>query len=360
MKSNLRSPLNLSPNLPGTERRSRSRSPIPHLKKSQTLAPERQRLTRSRSPTPNPLERTVRSRSGTPTSKKKIEKRDRSFVASNKDLTMHITDDGSVMSRSRSSSAGHRSRQNSQSSCRVPTELTKQASEELMSRVESLKERYNDEQLKRLDEQYTSESRKQSVDVAGVDYSPTHRVSENFRGTSHYCLLNTTPVDEIGRSPSPCFDRGGIDTSSACRVSENFIGTSQYHLLNSGPSKENCSSPERSGLDKTSSCKVFENLERTQQLTLRKYPSKGRSGVDTTPVSKVSENFVSTNRSRKCSASVNDLDLITKKEQNDSGSEVSDEGYKSLGLVSTPPANVHQSAVPPLPGRMLILYRCVT
>ena len=74
--------------------------------------------------------------------------------------------------------------------------------------------------------------------------------------------------------------------------------------------------------------------------------------MDTTSVLKVSDNFVKNGSSRKSSASVNDLDLITKREQNDSGSEVSDEGYKSLGMVSTPPANVHQTSVPPLMGKL--------
>lgn len=348
----------MSPNLSNGEHR--SRSPTPRLKKVQNLAPEKRHGTRSRSPTLNRIEHS-RSRSGTPTShKKKNDKKDRSFVASNKDLTMHFNDDGTIVSRSRSPSVGRSSLHNSLSSPLVPNELPKQVNEELMSRADSFKDKYNEEQVKRLEELIHQSEKKNQSETSGVDYSPTHRVSDNFKGTSQYYLLNSTPVDELERSTTSCMERGGIDSTPACKVSENFVGTSQYHLLNTNPVKESRRSVspcrERSGVDTTPACKVSENFGRVQYHTSnlpspKMQLSKERSGVDTTPVSKVSENFISGTRSQKSSASVNDLDLITKKEQNDSGSEVSDEGYKSLGLVTTPPANTHQTTVPPLSGK---------
>lgn len=331
--------MNLSPNtLQATERR--SRSPTPRLKKVQNLAPEKPKLARSRSPTPNPRDR-IRSRSGTPSSAKVKQKaeakreKERSFIASNKDLTMHVDDDGCVITRSRSPSVGKRSRHNSQSSHRLSGELSKQISEQLTIRAAESPPKKSDES--------PSEGGcgKPQTEYGGVDYSPTHRVSDNFVGTTQYHLLNTnTVVDDTRRSPSPCFERGGIDTTPACRVSENFVGTNQYPLLNTSPPK---------AVDQ-----LVDNASHNPKI------QKDRSGVDTTPVSKVSDNFVKGCRSRKSSASVNDLDLITKKEQNDSGSEVSDEGYKSLGLVSTPPASSHQTTVPPLTGKCyLSLYMYV-
>ncbi len=365
-KSNAnRTTSNLSPALASNERR--SRSPTPRLRKVQNLtAPEPRRPARSRSPTPGDH---TRSRSGTPTShKKKSDKKDQSFVTSNKDLTMHFNDDGSVVPpRSRSPSTGRRSRHNSSSSSRMSADLSRQIGEEVASKAEVLKDKFNEDEVKKLEEVLLTERKSPPAEVSGIDYSPTHRVSDNFRGTSQYHLLNATlPIDDSPqRCPSPAAERGGIDTSPACRVSENFVGTGQYHLLNPSPAKESRHSVspcrDRGGVDSTPSCRVSENFGRVShpQATVLIAPKatspKERSGVDTTPVSKVSENFVSGTRSRKSSASVNDLDLITKKEPNDSGSEVSDEGYKSLGLVTTPPANAHQTAAPLLPGKCNLL-----
>lgn len=324
-----RSPANLAPNSSQASER-RSRSPTPRLKKSQSLMPEKPKLTRSRSPTPNPRDR-VRSRSGTPSSSKAKGKPDakrekeRSFIASNRDLTLHVEDDGSVLPRSRSPSIGKRSRHNSQSSHRLSGDAGKPIDERLISES-------NSPTTKTDELTPTDVSRKQQNESSGIDDSPTHRVSDNFVGTSQYHLLNTNTAEDTRRSPSPCLGRAGIDTTPACRVSENFLGTNQYHILNANPSK------------------AVEQLDNTSHTA--KTP-KNRSGVDTTPGSKVSDNFVDVNgcRSRKSSASVNDLDLIIKKEQNDSGSEVSDEGYKSLGLVSTPPANSHPTTVPQSTGK---------
>jgi hypothetical protein len=274
---------------------------------------------------------------------------------------MHFNEEGCVVPRSRSSSVGHRSRHNSQSSSRAPGELPKQMSEELTIHTSSLKNKDNSEQLKRLNDQHSAEGKfKSSPESAVVDYSHMHRVSDNFRGTSQFHLLNSTPVEELNRCLTSCTtERSGVDTSSTSRVSDNFISNNLYNSPNAYlPADKNSRrsvSPyrDRSGVDT--------NFESSQHLTLnapqtRKQKCKERSGVDTTSVSKVSDNLVKSGRSRKSSASVNDLDLITKKEQNDSGSEISDEGYKSLSIVTTPPANVHQTNVSPLLGKLKFFF----
>ncbi|XP_065217740.1 GAS2-like protein pickled eggs [Planococcus citri] len=312
-----RSPMNtLAPNVP-SERRSRSPTP---RKKMSNLAPEKpHKLGRSRSPTPTPK----RSRSRTPkpaakqSSTTKEKERSCSYIASNKDLTLHVDEDGCVVSRSRSPSVGKRSRNSSRSSRRLSSGVD--------------------------DEETPSRRGQQTECASGVDYSPTNRVSDNFVGTNQYRLLNTNaPSNEqtsTRRSPSPCLQRSGIDTTPACKVAENFVGTNQYDLLNANSIVTSAAAADH------------QNSKTGQQ---HKNQHSGRSGVDTTPVSKVSDNFCASggtaSRSSRSSASVNDLDLITKKESNDSGSEVSDEGYKSLGLVSTPPATSHHTTVPPLTG----------
>lgn len=304
-----------------------------------------------------------------------MERKERSFVASNKDLTMHINEDGSAICRSRSPSVGRRSRHNSTSSNKgaaVP-ELSDSIDEPPQN---GLKNGHSDELTKRLHEPLVNGSEEAKEDVrdgsivanavvgivGNVDVDPA-------KATSQLCTAKSISVDEVTVS-APLVQQAtevicerGIDTTPAGRVSDNFVGTSQYHLLYTNPPKESRRSVspcrERSGIDTTPFAKISDNLTRPQYQTTMPVVQRSatqvsteRSGVDTTPVSKVSENFVSTtSRSRKSSASVNDLDLITKKEPNDSGSEVSDEGYKSLGLVTTPPATAHQTTVPPLPGK---------
>lgn len=387
LKSNInRSTTNLSP---ATNAERRSRSPTPRLKKLQTLAPDSRRTTRSRSPTPNPPDR-VRSRSGTPTSqKRKLERKDRSFVASNKDLTLHINEDGSAICRSRSPSVGRRSRHNSTSSNKgaaVP-ELSDIINEPSHN---GLKNGHSDELTSRLHEPLVNGSEdaaKEDVrdgivninasavtgSTGSIDCSLIHAIADTAKATTQLCTAKSSSIDDVTVS-TPVVQQAteviceqGIDTTPAGRVSDNFVGTSQYHLLYTNPPKDSrrSMSPcrERSGIDTTPFCKISDNLSRPQYQTTMPVVQRSatqvsteRSGVDTTPVSKVSENFVSnTSRSRKSSASVNDLDLITKKEPNDSGSEVSDEGYKSLGLVTTPPATAHQTTVPPLPGKFFLI-----
>lgn len=285
--------------------------------------------------------------------------KERSYVACNKDLTLHVDEDGCVVSRSRSPSVGKRSRNSSRSSRRESAKRTGDESSSLGAGADDYEG--EDDHHRHQDEDALS-SRRLALQLetdcisGGVDYSPTNRVSDNFVGTSQYRLLNTNavpcteqtsaiavPVTSAAssrRSPSPCVYRSGVDTTPACKVAENFVGTNQYHLLNAADDNTTAAAAATTSISSRSH-------QRQQH----------RSGVDTTPVSKVSENLVSGgSRSAKCSASVNDLDLVSKKESNDSGSEVSDEGYKSLGLVSTPPANLHHTTVLlPFTGECLLL-----
>lgn len=138
----------------------------------------------------------------------------------------------------------------------------------------------------------------------GVDCSPCSRVSDNFinhpvRGSSG----SIGPVD----SPRIREYESGVDTSPAQKVSDNF--TTQHRV----------------------------------SVSIRRSPTpvkEVKSGVDTTPSRRISENFIGSDSvSRRGSAkyaSANGLDTLGSTDghtNNDSGSEVSDEGYRSLGVV---------------------------
>lgn len=172
---------------------------------------------------------------------------------------------------------------------------------------------------------------------SGVDDTPTPKISLNF--TSE---LAAEISDRLSRESSVDDQRwteprrivsvvnGGddeddvaVDTSSTCRVSENFRGTEQYHVLNATP---------------------VAAIER-RHSTVREEDSD----VDTTPFCRVSDSLrvaaydcpsASTSRKKSYSSSHRDA----KKSEpvgTDSGSEVSDEGYRSLGIVTSPPVNTN-------------------
>jgi hypothetical protein len=114
-----------------------------------------------------------------------------------------------------------------------------------------------------------------------------------------------------------------VDTSSTCRVSDNFQGTGQYHVLNPTP---------------------VTAIGERRPSTVR----EEESVVDTTPFSRVSDSLrvaaydcstpAAAGRKKSCTARG---DAAKKSEPvgTDSGSEVSDEGYRSLGVVASPPFN---------------------
>lgn len=168
---------------------------------------------------------------------------------------------------------------------------------------------------------------------SGVDDTPTPKISLNF--TSELAaeisdrLSRESSVDnQRWTEPRRISVNGGddkddvaVDTSSTCRVSDNFRGTEQYHVLNATP---------------------VAAIER-RHSTVR----EEESDVDTTPFCRVSDSLrvaaydcpsASTSRKKSYSSSRRDA----KKSEpvgTDSGSEVSDEGYRSLGIVTSPSAN---------------------
>lgn len=154
---------------------------------------------------------------------------------------------------------------------------------------------------------------------SGVDDTPTQKISMNF--TSELAvqinerLSRESSVDKNWepRKISVDSDNGGaaVDTSSTCRVSDNFHGTEQYHVLNQTP------------------VTVFDRRHSTVQ-------EEESSAVDTTPFCRVSDSLRVTHDGpsaavgRKKSHSTQMDDKKSEPVGTDSGSEVSDEGYKSL------------------------------
>lgn len=172
----------------------------------------------------------------------------------------------------------------------------------------------------------------------GVDDTPTPRISLNFTSepASEFSgdrLSRESSVDKqweprktvaaesaYGDEDDADGDGDGdadvaVDTSSTCRVSDNFRGTEQYHALNPMPvtaieRRHSTVKEEESEVDTTPFCRVSDSLR--------------VAAYDGPPaVRKKSQS-----RDAKKSETVG----------TDSGSEVSDEGYRSLGVVTTPPS----------------------
>lgn len=187
---------------------------------------------------------------------------------------------------------------------------------------------------------------------SGVDDTPTPKISLNFTSElaaeignrlSRECSADKLQrVEPSRKTTSADATRGGVrhdndddgedvtvDTSSTCRVSDNFRGTEQYHVLNPTPvtaieRRHSTVKEEESEVDTTPFCRVSDSLR-----VVHDGPPA--------PVRKKSSHS-GRNRDAKKSDPVG----------TDSGSEVSDEGYRSLGLVAPPSANsnvknVHKS-----------------
>lgn len=189
---------------------------------------------------------------------------------------------------------------------------------------EVLKASLEDKRLDAANEKFddASASTKQKVDTSpGVDCSPCFKVSDNFINhpqRSSSCVLSS--FDSPRHSLTREYD-SGVDTSPAQRVSDNF--TNQHRV----------------------------------SIAVRRSPTpvKDRSGVDTTPSRRISDSLTTGKRAGKY-GSANGLDTLSSTDcqaNNDSGSEVSDEGYRSLGIVPTP-QSTPAPGVKSLTGSLLI------
>jgi len=197
---------------------------------------------------------------------------------------------------------------------------------------------------------------------SGVDDTPTPKISLNF--TSELAaeindrLSRESSADKLQRAEA-CKkasvdephsvhyrhdndddgdDDVTVDTTSTCRVSDNFLGTEQYHALNPTPvtaieRRHSTVKEEESVVDTTPFCRVSDSL---------------RAVHDCPPATagKKKSSHSGHNRGAKKSEPVG----------TDSGSEVSDEGYRSLGLVASPPANVKNAQK--FNGKLIFLYIC--
>lgn len=182
------------------------------------------------------------------------------------------------------------------------------------------------------------------VCVAGVDDTPTPKISLNFATSEHPAVefCGDTSADRPQRPPQTerCGDEVGVnggddvavDTSSTCRVSDNFRGTELYRVLNDTPVQQaavverrhSTVREEESEVDTTPFCRVSDSL-RVQQPAPQDCPSAASAGRK-----KSSSSGRYSSRDAKRSEPVG----------TDSGSEVSDEGYRSLGIVTSPPAAI--------------------
>lgn len=177
---------------------------------------------------------------------------------------------------------------------------------------------------------------------SGVDDTPTPKISLNFtpelaaelgdrlQRSSRESSVDIVQQRETGKTgdcdDDDCDDDGDddddvtVDTSSTCRVSDNFRGTGQYHVLNPMP---------------------VTAIGERRHSTVR----EEESVVDTTPFSRVSDSLrvaaydsppsVGRKKSQTARGDVKKSEPVG----TDSGSEVSDEGYRSLGVVASPPFN---------------------
>lgn len=179
---------------------------------------------------------------------------------------------------------------------------------------------------------------------SGVDDTPTPKISLNFATATPDLVAELgdrssreSSVDkQCGKTAADSNrdDHVTVDTSSTCRVSDNFRGTEQYHVLNPTP---------------------VAAIER-RHSTVREEESE----VDTTPFSRVSDSLrLATTHDgppsatrKKSHSSHRDATRKSEPAGTDSGSEVSDEGYRSLGIVTTPPANANAKTMPKFNGKL--------
>lgn len=203
-------------------------------------------------------------------------------------------------------------------------------------------------------------------DAAVVDSTPSRKISENF---------TSTPTRSVND------DDSGVDTSPCHKISDNFINhPTRSHSIDHqrySDVQRKISPPVQeyeSGVDTSPSHRVSDNFTHQHRVsvTVRQSPTtvtEVTSGVDTMPFRKVSDNFEPSdfagthhhtgrrylpgNKFGSASA----LDSLGNDSQanNDSGSEVSDEGYRSLGIVTTPPATASQKAGPSPKGKFSVL-----
>lgn len=320
-----KSPQTLSP-ANSLDRRSRSPTPRKKMLPSQDSSSF---VNRSRSPTPssyymnnNNSNNNNRSRSGTPPANRKQKTTLSSLAMEKKEKAANNNNNNLLTPYSYASLSPNLSRK-----------FYPSANSNNRSRSPSANSRRSRSNTPIPSQKSTSTTK---LDHAGIHPRDTSKLSSELPPD------HLPPAAAVKKQEDDNNRKGGVDYSPTHKVSDNFQGTSQYHLLNTNSIKD-----------------ATTNRESSPPIVVRSSSLSSRDdycigGIDTTPACKVSENFTTAELASptmmivRKGVSVNDLDAIIKKDTNDSGSEVSDEGYRSLGLVSTPPGNTHVSPVPPL------------
>ncbi|XP_075219828.1 uncharacterized protein LOC142323661 isoform X5 [Lycorma delicatula] len=208
--------------------------------------------------------------------------------------------------------------------------------------------------------------------------SPTPRrdLRPSSRASSKHRSRSTTPM----REPEPTVQPVTLNNSEnsfkeeLLRVSKERSASltvpPEFNESSSGKQEHHTESwrtlgDDESGVDTSPAHKVSENLPNITRLSVsapRRSPTpvtEITSGVDTTPSRKVSDNFELPDpqyvRRIVKYGSAAALDSLGSDPQtnNDSGSEVSDEGYRSLGIVNTTPVTTPASAPVTAPSNSL-------
>ncbi|XP_075219824.1 uncharacterized protein LOC142323661 isoform X2 [Lycorma delicatula] len=225
-----------------------------------------------------------------------------------------------------------------------------------------------------------SPGRYDSIDInpRNRSRSPTPRrdLRPSSRASSKHRSRSTTPM----REPEPTVQPVTLNNSEnsfkeeLLRVSKERSASltvpPEFNESSSGKQEHHTESwrtlgDDESGVDTSPAHKVSENLPNITRLSVsapRRSPTpvtEITSGVDTTPSRKVSDNFELPDpqyvRRIVKYGSAAALDSLGSDPQtnNDSGSEVSDEGYRSLGIVNTTPVTTPASAPVTAPSNSL-------
>uniref|UniRef100_A0A1B6DWV1 GAR domain-containing protein n=1 Tax=Clastoptera arizonana TaxID=38151 RepID=A0A1B6DWV1_9HEMI len=346
--------------------RTRSRSPTAHRNQA---ADSRRSVDRdNRSPTPNlglsPSHRTTsRSRSPTPRA------------------TLSVNSRNNTPSRNRSRSpTPHRETVRSQNTSRKNHSRSSSPKDTINGRKESvnLEEAINDYLTEldavsistpvinadttiivKNDEEILPVSENKCPNFVEEIHSKYNDIVSAEPNIDHLSKVNISDLSEPKDEPS-------IDTTPCQKISDNFISHPQRSGIEEfGPVHSKSSNIPKiyeSGVDTTSTVRVSDNFVNQYKISIPvkqspSYSIENESGVDHTPSRRVSDNFeVSDLRGMNYNGKLNltgsakkfgsATGLETMGNNTDSGSEISDEGYRSLGLVASPPATATSKPAP--------------
>lgn len=266
-----------------------------------------------------------------------------------------------------------------------------QTSENQINKLaEEIQNKYHDVMLSEIksdnkskEHDISSEPQHINEDEPVIDTTPFQKISDNFINHQECStgdeFSNPVQLQKSGNMLHNC--ESGVDTSPSFKVSDNFIN---HPLRIKGDEFINPVQPLKpintlqsceSGVDTSPSFKVSDNFVNQHKVSIPikqipTYLTEIESGVDVTPSRRVSDNFeasdlrginysgrLSLPGSGKKFGSAIGLETMGSElhTNNDSGSEISDEGYRSLGIVTTPPAVGAPKTITKLKGKIFLI-----